>query len=371
MVSFLDLKKNNLKYREELLKALERVLDSGWYILGDEVSNFEKKFAEYCGVTQAIGVASGLDALTLIFKAYIELGIMKEGDEVIVPANTYVASVLAISSSGLIPVLVEPNPHTYNIDCGTIEAKITARTKAILLVHLYGQIAYCSALKEIAKHYKIKIVEDSAQAHGAIFEGKRSGCLGDASGFSFYPGKNLGALGDGGAVTTDDVELAETIRVLANYGSVVKYENLYKGVNSRLDELQAAVLSVKLKYLDQENQRRRDIAHLYLESISNSKLILPDCAIPESHVWHLFVVRTEKRTAFQQHLKHRGIGTVIHYPIPPHKQQAYKEWNSRSYPITEEIHRTVLSLPIGPSMSDADVQAVIDACNCFSREVME
>lgn len=365
MISFLNLGNVNARHRDEIIAAMTRVLDSGWYILGNEVRTFEKGFADYCGVSHAVGVANGLDALTLIFKAYIELGIMSEGDEVIVPANTYIASILAVSANGLIPVPVEPAPETFNIDASKIEDKITAKTRAILVVHLYGQIGYSEELQNLANRHGLKVIEDSAQAHGAVIRGKRAGNLGDASGFSFYPGKNLGALGDGGVVTTNDAILAATIRTIGNYGSKAKYENLFKGVNSRLDELQAAILSAKLKYLDQDNQRRRDIARQYLDEISSPKLILPECQSPESHVWHLFVVRTDRRDAFQQHLKARGIGTVIHYPIPPHKQLAYCEWNDRNYPITEEIHRTVLSLPMDPSMSDDDVLAVITACNDY------
>lgn len=365
MISFLNLGKINAEHREEISTAMMRVLDSGWYILGNETMLFERQFADYCGVSHVIGVANGLDALTLIFRAFIELGIMAEGDEVIVPANTYIASILAISENRLKPVFVEPNQTTCNIDITKIEDKITNKTKAILVVHLYGQVGYSDELQCLAKRYNLKIVEDSAQAHGAIYKGNRVGNLGDASGFSFYPGKNLGCLGDGGAVTTNDVQLAETIRALANYGSRIKYENLFKGVNSRLDELQAAILSVKLKYLDQENQKRRNIAGWYLNSINNTKFTLPYSTVPESHVWHLFVVRTETRDKFQEYLKEQGVGTVIHYPIPPHKQNAYAEWNSLQLPITEEIHRTVLSLPMDPSMLDDDVQAVIDACNSY------
>jgi dTDP-4-amino-4,6-dideoxygalactose transaminase len=364
-VPFLNLKGINRRYKNEIKTAIDRVIDSGWYILAQEVTLFEQKFSKYCGVMHCIGVGNGLDALVLIFRAYIELGKMADGDEIIVPANTYIASILSLSANGLVPVLVEPNPETYNIDVQKIEEHITPRTKAILVVHLYGQIGYSNELQKLANKYDLKIIEDSAQAHGALYQGKRAGNLGDASGFSFYPGKNLGALGDGGAVTTNDTPLADTIRALGNYGSKIKYENVFKGVNSRLDELQAAILSAKLKYLDDDNLKRRDIANQYLAIISNQKLILPTCISQESHVWHLFVVRTEQREVFQQHLKERGIGTVIHYPVPPHKQQAYTEWNGRSYPITEEIHQTVLSLPMDPSMNADEVQAVIDACNCY------
>lgn len=365
MIPFLNLGNVNARHRDEIVNAMIRVLDSGWYILGNEVRAFEKKFADYCGVSHAIGVANGLDALTLIFKAYMELGLMSEGDEVIVPANTYIASMLAVSANRLIPVPVEPHPDTFNIDIKQIEESISPRTKAIMVVHLYGQIGYSDELQKLADKYGLKVIEDSAQAHGALYQGKRAGSLGDASGFSFYPGKNLGALGDGGAVTTNNTKLADTIRALGNYGSRVKYENIFRGANSRLDELQAAILSVKIQYLDHDNQKRRDIAKQYLENIFNTKLILPKCGFPESHVWHLFVVRTEQRDVFQQHLKDKAIGTVIHYPVPPHKQQAYGEWNGRSYPVTEDIHRTVLSLPIDPSMSDDEVRVVIDACNCY------
>jgi len=365
MIPFLNLKSINALYRDQLLTAMTRVVDSGWFILGEEVRRFESEFSQYCGVQHTIGVANGLDALTLIFRAYCELGEMSRGDEVIVPANTYIASILSVSANGLLPVLVEPDPDTYNIDIKRIEEKITKRTKAILVVHLYGQLGYTDQLQELADRYHLKVIEDSAQSHGATYGGKRSGNLGDASGFSFYPGKNLGALGDGGAVTTNDAQLADTIRALGNYGSRVKYENIYQGVNSRLDEMQAAILSVKLQYLDRENQKRREIAGKYSECICNEKLALPKCSSPESHVWHLFVVRTNERDRFQQHLKERGVGTVIHYPIAPHRQQAYREMSAAELPITEQIHSTVISLPMDPSMTSADVESVITACNEF------
>lgn len=365
MIPFLNLKKINANYRDEIIEAITRSFDSGWYILGEEVKTFEEEFSRYCGVTSTIGVANGLDALILIFRAYMENGVMAEGDEVIVPANTYIASILAISANRLKPVLVEPDVLTYNIDPDRVEEKITGRTKAILVVHLYGQVGYSEKLKRLADQYGLKIIEDSAQAHGALYMGRRTGNLGDASGFSFYPGKNLGALGDAGAVTTNDVDLAATIRALGNYGSNVKYVNIYKGVNSRLDELQAAILSVKLKYLDRDNKRRREIADFYLNNIKNEKLILPKVTSPESHVWHLFVVRTEDREGFQRFLKDKGIGTMIHYPIPPHQQEAYKEWNNENYPVTEEIHKTVLSLPVDISMSDDEIKQVVDVCNAY------
>lgn len=365
MISFLNLKKINALYREEIQEAVTRVIDSGWYILGQEVKKFEEKFSQYCGVKHTISVANGLEALVLILRAYLELGIFSEGDEIIAPANTYIATILSISENRLKPVLVEPDIDTYNIDINKIERKITSRTKAILVVHLYGQIGYSESMQILANKYKLKIIEDSAQCHGAIYQKRMSGNLGEASGFSFYPGKNLGALGDAGAVTTNDDALAEVIAILRNYGSKIKYENEYKGYNSRLDEMQAAILSVKLKYLDRDNERRRYITNYYLTNMKNKKIILPKVIAPESHVWHLFVVRTENRNSFQSYLKNKGIDTVIHYPLPPHKQKAYQEWNKETYPITEEIHNTILSLPVDISMSDDDVIKVVDVCNMY------
>lgn len=365
MIPFLNLKNINALYRDEILEAIARVVDSGWYILGEEVRRFEKEFAEYCGIECAIGVANGLDALTLIFRAYKELGLFSEGDEVIVPANTYIASILSISENRLTPVLVEPDIRTFTIDGDRIEEKITPRTRAILVVHLYGQIGYSEKMRALAEKYRLKILEDSAQSHGAAYRGRRAGNLGDASGFSFYPGKNLGALGDAGAVTTNDGQLATVVRALGNYGSHVKYVNKYKGVNSRLDELQAAILRVKLKYLDRDNDWRRHIAGTYMRSIRNEKIILPGAANPESHVWHLFVVRVEDREGFRKHLNEKGVGTVIHYPVPPHQQEAYSEWNGEKYPVTEEIHRTVVSLPVDISMSEEQIGYVVNACNSY------
>lgn len=362
MIKFLDLHKINEQYRDEIDEAIKRVLDSGWYLLGKENENFCKNFAQYCGTKHCIGVANGLDALTLIIKAYG----FGQGDEIIVPANTYIASILAISANGATPVLVEPDMNTYNIDPDKIEEKITKKTKAILAVHLYGQTAQMDKINEIAKKYNLKVIEDSAQAHGAIYNGKRTGNLGDASGFSFYPGKNLGCLGDGGAVTTNDDELAQKIIALRNYGSHIKYENLYKGVNSRLDEIQAAVLDVKLKYLDKDNQKRRDIAKLYIENIKNPAIILPQVINEESHVWHIFAIRTQKRDKFQQYLKDNDIQTLIHYPIPPHKQQAYKEWNNLNLALTEQIHTEILSLPISAVMTDEEVKKVIEVVNNYA-----
>ncbi|MVN21009.1 DegT/DnrJ/EryC1/StrS family aminotransferase [Mucilaginibacter arboris] len=365
MINFLDLYSINQQYKSELKQAFERVLDSGWYILGNEVKQFEKDFSFYCGTKHTIGVANGLDALILIIRAYKELGIFKEGDEIIVPSNTYIASILAISENNLVPVLVEPHITTYNIDPDLIEAKITPKTKAILPVHLYGQLCDMAAINAIALKYNLKVIEDCAQAHGATANGKRAGNFGDAAGFSFYPGKNLGALGDAGAITTNDNELATTIRALLNYGSQVKYQNKFKGVNSRLDELQAALLSVKLKSLDQETQIRRDIANRYLTWITNPEIILPIVKLQEAQVWHLFVIRTSNREYLQKYLTDNGIQTVIHYPIPPHKQEAYQEWNSLSFPVSEKIHGEVISLPLSPVMSDNEVDSVIEVLNGF------
>ncbi len=364
-MKFLDLQKINAQYKTELLIAFERVLDSGWYISGEEVKTFEKNFAIYCGAKHCIGVANGLDALIVILKAYKELGVMQDGDEVIVPANTYIASILAISACGLVPVLVEPNMDTYNIDISLIEEKITNKTKAILVVHLYGKIANMPAIMQIATKKHLKVIEDAAQAHGAAIEGKKVGKWGNATGFSFYPGKNLGALGDAGAITTDDDELSKMMRGIANYGSHVKYENDYIGINSRLDEVQAALLDVKLKYLDKEVAARRSVAKRYLAEIENDKIILPISKVEENHVWHLFVVRVADRNHFQEYLTANNIQTVIHYPIPPHLQKAYKEFNALSFPITEQIHREVISLPISPIMSNADIDFIISAINNY------
>ena len=358
MIPFLDLKNINQQYREELITACTRVIDSGWYIGGKELESFEKNFAEYCGTQYAIGVANGLDALILTLRAWKELGKLKDGDEVIVPSNTYIASILAITANNLTPVLVEPNISTYNIDPIKIKEAITAKTKVILPVHLYGQLAEMPEIMQIAKQHNLLVLEDSAQSHGAQIQGKKAGNWGDASGFSFYPGKNLGALGDAGAVTTNDAELATMLKALRNYGSHEKYRNLVPGVNSRLDEIQAAMLDVKLKYLDQETQHRRIIANLYLDGIKNPLIQLPlkevNAETYEQHVWHLFVIRSNQREALQQYLLNHGVQTLIHYPIPPHKQQAYKEWNNLSYPISEQIHTEVLSLPMGPTLSAVD-----------------
>lgn len=370
MIPFLDLKSINAQYRAELIEACTRVIDSGWYIGGNELSQFEENFAAYCGTQYCVGVANGLDALILTLRAWIELGRLKAGDEIVVPANTYIASILAISANHLIPVLVEPDTYTCNIDPKKIEAAITSKTRAILPVHLYGQIADMPAIMNMAEKYNLLVLEDSAQAHGASIAGKKVGSWGHASGFSFYPGKNLGALGDAGAITTNDKELAETLKALRNYGSQEKYKNLFKGVNSRLDEIQAAMLSVKLKYLDYEIQHRRYIANLYLNGIKNPLVQLPltntDAEVYEQHVWHLFVVRTQHREALQKHLTNHGIQTLIHYPIPPHQQQAYQEWNNLSYPLTEAMHKEVLSLPIGPTLTGQVAEKIIALVNDWS-----
>jgi dTDP-4-amino-4,6-dideoxygalactose transaminase len=366
MVQFLDLGRVNARHRQRLLDAIARVIDSGWYIRGEECERFNREWAAYCGVRHAVGVANGLDALRLIFRAYQELGVMKQGDEVIMPSNTYIATFLAATDVKMVPVPVEPDPGTFNLDSSKVEAAITKRTKAILTVHLYGRTGCDQQLRDIANRHGLKIVEDSAQGHGASYRGVKTGALGDASGFSFYPGKNLGALGDAGAVTTNDEKLAECVSMIANYGSKVKYVNEYQGLNSRLDELQAAVLTAKLPFLDAENERRRDIAAAYNDGIRNPNITLPEMPTdPNEHVWHLYVTRSASRDAFQEHLKQQGIGTLIHYPIPPHHQKAYAEWRERSYPIAEAIHREVLSLPVDVSMTDEEIGLVIDACNSF------
>lgn len=365
MIPFLDLKVINAQYREELIEACTKVIDRGWYIQGTEHQEFEKEFAEYCGTKYCIGVANGLDALTLIIRAYKEMGVMKDGDEVIVPANTYIASILAISENNLTPVLVEPDIKTYNIDTNLIEEKITPKTKAIMAVHLYGQVADMDLINMIAKKYNLKVIEDSAQAHGAIYKSKRAGNLGDVSGFSFYPGKNLGALGDGGAVTTNDGTLANMIRTLGNYGSHKKYENIYRGINSRLDEIQAAMLRVKLRYLDNEIEKRREVASYYLNNIKNENIILPIFREVDNHVWHLFVIRTQRRDALQRYLLDNGIQSLIHYPIAPHKQEAYKEWNGESYLISEQIHSEVLSIPISPLQTVENTKKIVEVLNEF------
>ena len=365
MISFLDLQYVNAKYRTELIEACTRVIDSGWYIGGNELTAFEQEFAAYCGTTHCIGVANGLDALILTLRAWLELGRLQPGDEIIVPSNTYIASILAISANGLTPVLVEPDAASFNLSPANARAAITAKTRAILPVHLYGQLADMPAIMALAREHGLLVLEDAAQAHGAAIAGKRAGSWGDAAGFSFYPGKNLGALGDAGAITTQDAELAQTLRALRNYGSHEKYKNLFKGVNSRLDAIQAAMLRVKLSKLELETQHRRSIAAIYLQNIHHPAVQLPQVASPEQHVWHLFVIRTGQRTALQQHLAAQGIQTLIHYPIPPHQQQAYAEWNAQSYPLTEAMHQEVLSLPMGPTLTKNEALQVAKMVNSF------
>lgn len=366
MIKFLDLQKVNLQHQQEIETRLLKTFRSGWYLFGEEVKQFEQNLSEYIGCQHSIGVANGLDALRLIFKAYIKLGIIQREDEVIIPANTYIASILAVTDNNLTPVLVEPDIETYNINISKIEEKITAKTKAIVIVHLYGQAVFSEELKQLAKKHNLKIVEDNAQAIGAEWNDIKTGNLGDAAGFSFYPGKNLGALGDAGAVTTNDEELAKTVRAIANYGSEQKYVNKYQGLNSRIDEIQAAVLNVKLPHLDKENAKRREIAQYYTENITNPAITLPSLPKDElNHVWHVFVVRCQQRDKLQQYLKDNNIQTLIHYPIPPHKQEAYKEWNNLSFPITEQIHEEVLSLPINPVLTDEEVQTIVRVINQF------
>jgi len=380
MIKFLDIQKINAQYAAELKEATAKVIDSGWYLLGNEVNTFEASLSSYVGVKYAIGVANGLDALRLILRAYLEMGVLQEGDEVIVPANTYIATILAISDNRLKPVLVEPDINTYNLDISLIEKHITARTKAIMVVHLYGRVCWSEELEAIAKKYNLKLIEDNAQAIGAEYcDGlgvntncvnvRKTGSLGDAAGFSFYPGKNLGALGDAGAITTNDENLAITVRALANYGSKQKYINEYQGINSRMDEIQAAVLDVKLRYLDTENQRRCEIAQYYCGTIKNKDIVLPQITNNHSmftdNVWHLFVIRCSQRDHLQKYLTDNSIQTIIHYPIPPHKQRAYKSWNNLSFPKTELIHHEVLSLPISPVMDMFSIETLIAMLNNF------
>ena len=364
-IKFLDLQKINAQYEIELKEAANRVIDSGWYLMGKELESFEANYADFCGVKHALGVANGLDALRLIFRGYIEMGVMKKGDEVIVPANTYVASVLAITDNDLIPVFVEPNEQTYNLDSTLIEQAITPKTKAVLTVHLYGQNSIDQQMLDICNKHNLKLIEDGAQSHGALWNGKVSGGIGDAAGHSFYPGKNLGALGDAGAVTTNDAALANVISALRNYGSHEKYKNKYQGLNSRLDEIQAAFLNVKLKYIQKDIDGRRRVANYYLENIKNPNITLPKVLDQDGHVWHLFVIRTSKRNELQKYLSEKGVQTIIHYPIPPHKQKAFQEWNKLHFPVTEQIHNEVLSLPIGSHLENDEIQTIIALLNKF------
>jgi len=368
MINFLDLKKINSQYRDDIIAAMTRVLDSGWYIMGKELSNFEKQFSSYCGVKHCIGVANGLDALVLVLRAWKEMGLVNDGDEVLVPSNTYIASILAISENNLKPILVEPDVNTYNLSIENIKSKITKKTKVILPVHLYGQSCRMDLISKLAKENGFLVLEDCAQAQGAEFDGSKVGSWGDAAGFSFYPGKNLGALGDAGAITTNNDELANVLKALRNYGSHIKYENKYRGTNSRLDELQAAILSIKLNNLDNENDNRRSVAEKYLSKIDHPDVILP--SRPRNsleHVWHLFVIKTSYRDELQKYLLENGIQTLIHYPIAPHKQIAYKDLEELSLPVSEMLHQEVLSLPMGPYMSDDEADTVIRIINGWQR----
>ncbi|MDQ7732080.1 DegT/DnrJ/EryC1/StrS family aminotransferase [Halomonas sp. SpR1] len=371
MIPFLDLKKINSKYQTELSDAANRVIKSGLYIGGPEIEAFESEFSTYCGTKYCISVGNGLDALSLTLRAWIELGYIKHGDEVIVPANTYIASILAVTENNLKPILVEPDEKTFNLCPINIAAALTEKTKLILAVHLYGLMAPMPAIMDIAKKNNLLVLEDAAQAHGASIGGRKSGNWGDAAGFSFYPGKNLGALGDAGAITTNDENLAHVVRALSNYGSFKKYEHFYQGVNSRLDEIQAAFLRIKLAHLDIETNIRRQIAKVYLNEINNDKIILPASFYltndkdSEEHVFHLFTVLSEKREKLQEHLKQHGINTLIHYPIPPHKQKALSSYYHQKKPITEKIHEQIISLPLNSSLSEDSVKKIASTCNSY------
>lgn len=366
MIPFLSLKDVTALHGVEINEAVNRIVNGGWYLQGKENECFEHNYSKFVGTKYTVGCANGLDALIWIFRAYIEMGVMRLGDEVIVPANTYIATILAITENGLKPILIEPKLNTLEIDDEKIEEAITARTKAIAIVHLYGRIAYTEKIGKLCKKYNLKLVEDCAQSHGCLYsDGRMTGSIGDAAGHSFYPGKNLGALGDGGAVTTNDERLANTIRALANYGSQEKYVFKYTGRNSRLDEIQAAVLNVKLKYLVEDNNYRKEIGRYYIEHINNSLIRLPDTLPIESNVFHLFPVLCKKRDKLQKYLIENGVGTVIHYPIPPHKQECYRKWNNLSFPITEQIHNEELSLPIGSSTLIGDVEKIVELINSW------
>lgn len=367
MIKFLEIWKITQKYSDEIHQAASRVIDSGWYLLGEETKRFEKNYAQFIGTDYCIAVANGLDALRIILKAYMESGIMQEGDEIIVPANTFIASILAITDNRLVPVLVEPDIRTYQIDESKIEEAISPKTKGIMIVHLYGQCAYTDKIGEICKKYNLKLIEDNAQATGCKYNNKTTGSLGDAAGHSFYPGKNLGAFGDGGAITTNNKKLAEIVRALANYGSNTKYIFEYQGLNSRLDEIQAAILDVKLKHLDEDNERRKEVARYYLANINQPKIILPKVKDWDAHVFHLFVIRSAYRDELLQYLNDNGVQALIHYPVPPHKQKAYKDWNNIHLPITEEIHNNVLSLPISQVITDEEMKTVVDVINSFHQ----
>lgn len=365
MINFLDLKKINQKYREQLISVCTEVIDSGWYLNGEKLTKFEDEFAKFCSASYCIGTGNGLDALRLVLLAWKELGLINDGDEVIVPAHTFIATILAITETGLVPVFVEPDEKTFNIDIALIEDKITSKTKVILPVHLYGRICDMPSICDIAKRNNILVLEDAAQAHGASIDGKPAGSWGDAAAFSFYPGKNLGALGDGGAVTTNNEVLANLVRSLGNYGSTQKYEHKYKGVNSRLDEIQAGMLSVKLAKLNSEIKARREVVHVYLQGIRNNKIILPSVSDSETHVWHLFVVQVKEREKLKKYLENNLIQTLIHYPVAPHKQEGYQEFNKLKFPLTENISKQALSLPISPVMTIEEANSVVKFCNEF------
>jgi dTDP-4-amino-4,6-dideoxygalactose transaminase len=365
LVPFLDVKEINARYADELKAAAARVIDSGWYVLGEEVAAFEREFAAYCGVRYAVGVGNGLDALSLILRGYKELGAMQDGDEVILPGNTFIASFLAVTQNNLVPVPVDPDPASFNLDPHAVAAAIGPRTRAIMAVHLYGHLADMPALAALARGHGLVLIEDAAQAHGASCEGRRAGALGDAAAFSFFPAKNLGALGDGGAVVTNNALLAERIVMLRNYGSELKYRHLCQGVNSRLDEMQAAMLRVKLTYLDGDIVQRRSVAHRYLGCIDHPLIQLPSVVREEQHAWHLFVVRSAARDALQQHLQAHGIQSQVHYPVPAHRQPAYVTLRDAHLPVTERLHDEVLSLPLGPTLSETSVARVIEACQAF------
>lgn len=365
MIKFLDLQKITARHADEIRAAALRVIDSGWYLQGKENERFEADYARYIGTKHCVGCGNGLDALIWIFRAYVELGAMKPGDEVIVPANTYIATILAITENGLVPVLVEPREDTLQIDDSKIEAALTPRTKAVCIVHLYGRCACTEKILEICRSRGLKLIEDNAQAHGCLFAGKKTGALGDAAGHSFYPGKNLGALGDGGAVTTNDPELASAVRSLANYGSTRKYVFKYRGRNSRLDEIQAAILGAKLPHLDEELSARKAVAKFYMENIKNPAVRVPALEDWNAHVFHLFPVLCSRRDELQKFLADNGVQTLIHYPIPPHKQECYAQWNALSFPITERLAREELSLPISPVMTPQEIRAVVETINTF------
>ncbi len=372
MIKFLDLSKINKPYIPQIVSATARVIESGRYLLGEELQSFENNFSHYTGTRHCIGVASGLDALVIILHAYKEMGVLKDGDEVIVPANTYIATILAVVKNNLTPILVEPDINTYNLDAWKTEQAITKKTKAIIPVHLYGKIGDMPTIRRLADKHKLLVIEDSAQAHGAEINGIKAGNLGDAAAFSFYPVKNLGAMGDGGAITTNNEELAAICSMLRNYGSDKKYQNRYKGFNSRLDEIQAAILNSKLKHLDTENQKRREAAAFYCQLITNNQIILPayghssaDILNDKSHVWHIFAIRHKSRNKLQKYLLESGIETMIHYPIPPHKQTAFREWNTLSFPVTEKIHNEILSLPLNNSLKQSEIKYICEMLNSY------